>query len=100
MRTCVICNTRSPKMELTRIVATPSGQVALDPTGKMAGRGAYVCKDQSQHKTGIERGRVEHALRAEATEAGWAKLLSQLDFAGPAEGKSTASVDVRQRLIG
>ena len=100
MRTCVICNTRSPKMELTRIVATPSGQVALDPTGKMAGRGAYVCKDQSQHKTGIERRRVEHALRAEATEAGWAKLLSQLDFAGPAEGKRRCPTEVNRVIHG
>ena len=35
------------KRELTRVVRTPDGRVVLDPTGKMPGRGAYLCGSQS-----------------------------------------------------
>ena len=42
MRTCVVCREKSGKRTLTRIVRTESG-ITVDPSGKMNGRGAYVC---------------------------------------------------------
>jgi predicted RNA-binding protein YlxR (DUF448 family) len=45
-RTCVICRSERGKRELVRIVRTPAGAVQVDPTGKVAGRGAYLCKAQ------------------------------------------------------
>ena len=42
-RLCVGCRTLHPKRELLRIVKSPDGTVALDPTGKSPGRGAYLC---------------------------------------------------------
>jgi len=32
------------KKELVRVVRAPDGAVAIDPTGKLPGRGAYICK--------------------------------------------------------
>ncbi|HET6384981.1 MAG TPA: YlxR family protein [Armatimonadota bacterium] len=43
IRTCVVCHQPQPKMGLLRIVRTPLGEAQMDPTGKRAGRGAYVC---------------------------------------------------------
>jgi predicted RNA-binding protein YlxR (DUF448 family) len=43
-RTCVVCRSERGKRELVRIVRTPAGEVHVDPTGKAAGRGAYLCK--------------------------------------------------------
>ena len=43
-RTCFVCRQESGKRELVRIVRTPAGAVFIDPTGKAAGRGAYVCR--------------------------------------------------------
>ena len=43
MRKCVGCNEMKPKRELIRAVRSPAGEVALDPTGKAQGRGAYLC---------------------------------------------------------
>ena len=34
-----------PKKELLRIVRTPEGEVKIDETGKLNGRGAYIKKD-------------------------------------------------------
>lgn len=34
------------KRELIRVVKNKDGQIQLDDTGKLAGRGAYVCKNR------------------------------------------------------
>ena len=44
-RTCVVSKEKLPKKELVRIVRTPEGEVKIDETGKMNGRGAYLKKD-------------------------------------------------------
>ena len=45
MRKCVGCGEMKPKKELVRVVRTPEGEIAADPTGKKNGRGAYFCAD-------------------------------------------------------
>ena len=47
LRTCVITKESLPKKELLRIVRTPEGEVKVDVTGKLNGRGAYIKKDLS-----------------------------------------------------
>lgn len=42
-RMCVSCRKMKPKRELIRIVNTPDG-VTVDLTGKLNGRGVYLCK--------------------------------------------------------
>lgn len=45
MRTCIVTKEKLPKQELIRVVRTPEGNVIVDSTGKMNGRGAYLKKD-------------------------------------------------------
>ena len=40
---CVICRQMKPKNALIRIVNTPDG-VVVDLSGKLNGRGVYLCK--------------------------------------------------------
>ncbi len=47
LRTCVVTKESLPKQELLRIVRTPEGEVKVDDTGKLNGRGAYIKKDVS-----------------------------------------------------
>ncbi|MGP6139745.1 MULTISPECIES: RNase P modulator RnpM [unclassified Jeotgalibaca] len=42
MRRCIVSNEMKPKKEMLRIVKTPEGELAIDPSGKKNGRGAYV----------------------------------------------------------
>ncbi len=42
MRTCIACRSVKDKRELLRIVNAESG-ILLDRTGKLNGRGAYIC---------------------------------------------------------
>lgn len=44
LRMCIGCREMKPKAELYRIVKTPDGQIVIDKTNKLSGRGAYICK--------------------------------------------------------
>ena len=44
MRMCIGCNEMKPKRELIRVVKPKDGEIALDLTGKLAGRGSYICR--------------------------------------------------------
>ena len=45
-RMCVVCREVQGKRALIRIVRTPTEGVLADPTGKRAGRGAYLCQKE------------------------------------------------------
>ncbi|MBR4943323.1 MAG: YlxR family protein [Clostridia bacterium] len=45
MRMCIACKEMKPKSEMTRVVKTATGEISADPTGKAAGRGAYICSN-------------------------------------------------------
>ena len=60
LRTCVVTREKLPKQELLRVVRTPEGNVVVDDSGKMNGRGAYIKKDvtvleMAQKKKVLER---------------------------------------------
>ena len=44
-RTCVITKEKLPKNELIRVVRTPEGNIQIDESGKLNGRGAYLKLD-------------------------------------------------------
>lgn len=64
-RTCVGCREVLPKRQMLRIVRTAEG-VRVDPTGKLAGRGAYLHDRRECWARGM-RGALAHALKAELT---------------------------------
>ena len=43
MRTCIACREEKPKKEMLRIVRNAAGEIRLDLSGKLPGRGAYIC---------------------------------------------------------
>ena len=46
MRRCIACREMKPKKELIRIVKDTDGSVKVDITGKVSGRGAYICSNK------------------------------------------------------
>lgn len=65
-RTCVGCREVLSKRTLIRIVRRPEG-IVIDPTGKLAGRGAYLHSQRSCWERGI-KGALAHALKTELTQ--------------------------------
>ena len=62
MRMCVGCREMKEKRELLRVVHTPEGAVLLDRTGKLNGRGAYVCKSAQCLQKAVKTRQLERAL--------------------------------------
>lgn len=60
-RTCVGCRTVLAKRQMIRLVRTPEG-VSVDPTGKQAGRGAYL-HDRRECWENALKGGLAHALQ-------------------------------------
>lgn len=85
-RTCVGCRSVMAKRQLIRIVRTDSG-VLVDPTGKLAGRGAYLHDRRSCWEAGLE-GNLAHALKVDLTAADRVQLeafMNTLEEAVPGD---------------
>lgn len=62
MRMCVACREMQPKKDLLRIVRTPEGAIEIDRSGRMNGRGAYVCGRRECLEKAIKTRALERAL--------------------------------------
>ena len=62
-RTCVVCRSTTAKRTLHRIARSPAGTVTYDPTGKAAGRGAYLCGQPACLDMAVRRRSIQRALK-------------------------------------
>lgn len=70
-RQCVACGQVRAKRDLVRVVRTPGGEVRVDATGKISGRGAYVCPEGAcvdRALAGRLAGALEHPLAEDIAE--------------------------------
>ena len=68
-RTCVGCREVNAKRQFVRLVRSATGQVEVDPTGKAAGRGAYLHVQRACWVRALERRTLDQALRLTITDA-------------------------------
>ena len=71
---CVVCRAKGDKRTLTRLVRTEAG-VQVDSTGKLKGRGAYLCDQDSCWERAVAGNLLNQALRTTLTEADRDQLL-------------------------
>jgi predicted RNA-binding protein YlxR (DUF448 family) len=50
---------------MTRIVRTPDGSILRDATGRMPGRGTYICDQPACRETATAAAAIKRALGAE-----------------------------------
>jgi hypothetical protein len=81
-RTCVGCRTRRDKTELVRIVRRPDGSVILDESGRLEGRGAYLCRAASCWSTALRRSSLQRALRGPVPASVKERLEQGLETTG------------------
>lgn len=65
LRTCVVSGEKLDKRDLLRIVRTKEGQILVDETGKMNGRGAYIKKDMDIVEKAIQKNSLGRKLECE-----------------------------------
>lgn len=61
-RQCVGCREMKEKRTLVRVVKSPEGAIRLDFSGKLPGRGAYVCRDSECFKRARRSRALERAF--------------------------------------
>ena len=76
LRTCMGCNSKKTKKELIRIVKNKENNVSIDKTGKMEGRGAYICDDINCLEKVIKSKRLEKVLDIAISEQTYNELRS------------------------
>jgi hypothetical protein len=68
IRTCIACGKKSPKQDMVRFVRSSEGEVCIDQTGKLKGRGANLCGNKVCFDRAVKEGRLERALKVEVGE--------------------------------
>ena len=69
MRRCLATNESFPKKELLRIVKTPEGNVVVDTTGKMNGKGAYISRSMEALQIARSKKVLNRALECEIPDS-------------------------------
>ena len=58
-RKCIGCNTSKDKKELIRVVKNKESEINIDKTGRLPGRGAYICSSIECLEKAIKNHRLE-----------------------------------------
>lgn len=75
MRKCVVSNEMKPKKEMIRIVLNKEGEVNMDPSGKMNGRGAYVSIEPEIVQSAWDKHILDRVLGAKLDDEFYQSLL-------------------------
>lgn len=78
LRMCVVTRERYEKRELLRIVRTPDGDVLIDETSKMNGKGAYLKKDADVINKAKKNKILDRALEVEVPDSLYDEMLKKI----------------------
>ncbi len=67
-RMCMGCNAKKDKRDLIRIVMNKEGNISIDKTGKLSGRGAYICDNTDCLDKLIKTKRLERIFKTKIDE--------------------------------
>lgn len=76
-RSCVVCKTKSPKRLLTRLVVV-GDELHIDLSGKMKGRGAYLCQNSGCWERAMKTQVLNQALKATLRDEARLRLLEAM----------------------
>lgn len=79
MRKDLLTNTMQPKKDLVRVVIDKEKNIAVDPTGKKPGRGAYVSLDPDKIKEAQEKGVLSRSLGSKVPDEFYDELYAYVD---------------------
>lgn len=73
-RTCMGCNIKKDKKDFIRIVKSKDGEISIDKTGKMPGRGAYLCDNVECLEKAMKTKRIEKTFETKIDDEIYEKL--------------------------
>ena len=78
-RQCMGCRERKAKRDMIRVVRTTEGSVTLDFSGKLNGRGAYVCPDPECLKKAQKSRALERCLETPIPQDVYDRLTREME---------------------
>ena len=78
-RQCMGCRERKNKRDMIRVVRTTEGTVSLDFSGKLNGRGAYVCPDMECLKKCRKSRALERCLEVSIPDDVYERLEKEME---------------------
>lgn len=78
LRQCLGCREHKPKRDLVRVVRTPEGKLSLDRSGKVSGRGAYLCTRPECFQRAKKIHALDRALGQSVPEGLYDQLAAEL----------------------
>ena len=78
-RQCMGCRERMDKRDLIRVVRTPEGAVTLDFSGKLNGRGAYLCPKTDCLKKAQKSKALERSLEVPIPDTVYDRLAKEME---------------------
>ena len=79
MRKCIGCMESFPKKELCRIVKTKEDEILFDSSGKLNGRGTYICKNSECFEKAIKSNRLTKSLEAEIPNEVYEAIKAEIE---------------------
>ena len=77
-RTCIGCNAKKEKRNLIRIVKNTKGEINIDHTGKLEGRGIYICKNEECLNKAIKNKRISKIFETEIKNEIYEKIRNYI----------------------
>lgn len=78
-RQCMGCRERKEKKAMIRVVRCTDGSVSLDFSGKLNGRGAYVCPDPECLKKAQKSKALERSLEVAIPQEVYDRLEKEME---------------------
>ena len=78
-RQCMGCRERKNKRDMIRVVRQTDGTVSLDFSGKLNGRGAYVCPDPECLKKCRKTRSLDRCLEVTIPEEVYERLTREME---------------------
>ena len=80
-RQCMGCRERKAKKEMIRVVRCTDGTVQLDFSGKLNGRGAYICPKTECLKKAQKSNSLARSLETEIPDEVYQRLSREIEVA-------------------
>ena len=78
-RQCMGCRERKEKRQLIRVVRKTDGSVCVDFSGKVSGRGAYICPDKACLNKALKSKSLERSLEVAIPQDVYGRLEKEME---------------------
>ncbi len=82
MRKCIGCGEMKDKKAMIRVIKSSEGEISLDVTGRMNGRGAYLCNNRECLDKAIKQRGLERSFQMSIPKEVYDSLSKEFDESG------------------